>query len=348
MGWLLENGGPVIRYRVARELLAGTETIELGEFSEALIRSPLVNTWLERLGKSTEINQLHSSQVTAYENVMGKLIQSGCHQGIEPFDWKTQLFRDWLGSNSAAYQLDWNPFKRKVVGAFLVMAGYNSENAVQGYIEDRLETLWNFTRQRDFDIYTDRNQYRDIPKGFHNKPLVKPELYPGGEEHYPSIYDIYALANYPSHLLDQAARQKIDSVVEYILDPNYQAFPEGYGLMRARKGKYYAIGWSVHLPRYHQGSGKNPSESLLVQRLVLMSHFRVARAHGWFQECVQHLESFCTDRGTYLFPRSYLQERPCGYWVTGAYMGLEKNRRKKIAIELESTFWMLKIKKNIG
>ena len=344
--WLLENGGPVIRYRVARELLAETGKIDLGEFSEALIKSPLVQTWLKRLGCSTEINQLHSSQVTAFENVMGKLVQSGCHQGIALFDQRTRPYRSWLGSISAASQPDWTPFKRKIVGSFLVAAGYHQEDDVQNYITNRLDTLWRFTCQRDFDIFTDRKQYPDIPKGFKDKPLVKPALYSGDDARFPYIYDLIGLANYPVRLLDQDAQQKIDSVIEYILDPKYQAFPEGYGLMRAGKGKYYAIGWSVHLPRYYQDSGKIRNEKLLIQRLELMSNFGLARSHRWFKESIQHLERFRTDSGTYIFPRSYLQERPSGYWVTGAYMGLEQNRRNKIAIELESTFWMLKIKKN--
>ena len=59
---------------------------------------------------------------------------------------------------------------------------------------------------------------------------------------------------------------------------------------------------------------------------------------------MEYLESCCTGNGTYRFPRSYLQERASGYWVTSAYMGLEQNRRVKTAIELESTYWMLKIK----
>ena len=85
---------------------------------------------------------------------------------------------------------------------------------------------------------------------------------------------------------------------------------------------------------------------MLVYRLELMSNVPSARKHPWFQESIERLEQYRTDQDTYIFPRSFLQERPSGYWVTGAYMGLEQNRRKKAALELESTFWMLKIKKN--
>jgi hypothetical protein len=341
MDWLLENGGPVIRYRTATELLNDTRNYDIDQLSQELIRSPLVGA----LGTSKELIHLHSSKVTAYENAMGKLVQLGCHNGILPFDQKTQYFRKWLHSYTLSPEYDWTPFMRMVVGSFLVVAGYYQENAVRDFLEHRLEILWRFTRKVDFNIFTDREQYPDIPKGFHDKPLVKPELYAGGEERFPTIYDIHALANYPTHLLSEDIQNRIDSVIEYVLHPKYQAFPEGYGLMRAGKRKYYAIGWSVHLPGYYPKRGKRLDENRLIQRLVLMSNFPTARKHHWFQESLKKLEDYRTEGGTYIFPRSYLQERSSGYWVTGAYMGLEENRRKKIAIELESTFWMLKIKK---
>jgi hypothetical protein len=344
--WLLAYGGPVIRYRTARELFEKSPT-DLADLTAELLQSPMVNVWLDRLKPSKELNQLHSSKVTAYENVMGKLVQLGCHSGMSPLDEKTQIFRDWLGTKSGSVDFEWVPFMRMVVGSFLCAAGYHQEPVIQSYLQRRLETLWRFTREKYFDIYTDRAQYPDIPKGFRDKPLVKPELYAGGEEQFPTIYDMVALAHYPVYLRSEDIQQKIDAVIEYVLHSKYQAFSEGYGLMRAGKRKYYAIGWSVHLPRYSKAEQKI-SENQLIQRLALMSNFRAARKHPWFTENVARLEEYRTVQDTYIFPRSYLQERPIGYWVTGAYMALEENRRNKIAIELESTFWMLKIKKNSG
>ena len=344
--WLLTRGGPVIRYRTAREIL-DKPPAEIMSLAEELLQSSLVKMWLDRLRPSKELNLLHSSKETAYENVMGKLTQLGCHSGMSLFDEKTRPFLDWLGIRVDSTEFVWTPFMRMVVGAFLCAAGYHHQPSIQAYFQHRLDILWRFTKEKDFDIYTDRTQYPDIPKGFHDKPLVKPELYTGGEEQFPTIYDMVALAHYPFHLRSEAIQQKIDAVIEYILHPSYQAFPEGYGLMRAGKRKYYAIGWSVHLPRYPNQEQKI-GENLLVQRLVMMSNFPAARKHPWFKENVAMLENFRTDQGTYMFPRSYLQERPSGYWVTSAYLGLEENRRIKTAIELESTFWMLMIKKNAG
>ncbi len=74
-----------------------------------------------------------------------------------------------------------------------------------------------------------------------------------------------------------------------------------------------------------------------------MGQFPVARNHPWFVDSLNHLHGFQTESGTYLFPRSYLQEKTSGYWIAGARMGLGENRRKGLALELESTFWMAKL-----
>jgi len=232
-----------------------------------------------------------------------------------------------------------------IVGSFLVLAGYHEDNALRDYLAHRVNILWSFTRERNYDIYADRTDYPDIPEGFGEKPLVKPELYSGGEERFPTIYDIHALAHYPDKLKGGATQKKLDTVIDYVLDPKYQELPDGYGLMRAGKRRYYAIGWSVHLYSYKGFDVSGFRADCFVQRLLLLAHFPTARKHRWFQESLEHLEGFRTERGVFSFPRPYLRERRSGYWVTGAYMGLEEDRRRRLAIELESTFWMLKLKK---
>jgi hypothetical protein len=137
---------------------------------------------------------------------------------------------------------------------------------------------------------------------------------------------------------------RIDEVIAYILHPDYQALEEGYGVMRAGKRRYYSMGWSIHLPGYEK-SGSSLPEYMHVQRLELMAHFAVARQSQWFQDCVRHLAEFQTALGTYRFPGRYLREGTSGYWVTGAYMRLEENRRVRRSLELDSTFRMALIDK---
>jgi hypothetical protein len=84
-------------------------------------------------------------------------------------------------------------------------------------------------------------------------------------------------------------------------------------------------------------------EHMYVQRLELMAHFGVARQSEWFQDSIQLLRGFQTKQGTYRFPGRYLREGSSGYWVHGAYMRLEGNRRVRRSLDLDSTFRMLKI-----
>jgi hypothetical protein len=76
-----------------------------------------------------------------------------------------------------------------------------------------------------------------------------------------------------------------------------------------------------------------------------MSNFELARTTQWFRNSLNLLEDYITEQGTYRFPSSYLQEGNSGYFVTGTYQRLEHNRRRAMALELDSTFRMELLKK---
>jgi hypothetical protein len=70
--------------------------------------------------------------------------------------------------------------------------------------------------------------------------------------------------------------------------------------------------------------------------------------YAWTRGALESLEQFRTPHGTYIFPKAFLQERSREYWIKAYYLGLGENRRRKLAMELESTYWMLLIKKQLG
>jgi hypothetical protein len=200
--------------------------------------------------------------------------------------------------------------------------------------------MYQLARTGDYDIYVDQDTFGDFNNAFHKKALINPEL----NEPLPKIWDIYALAHWPEALSNDATQLKIDAIISYILHPDYQALEEGYGVMRAGARRYYSMGWSIHLPGYGQSGSALPNY-VYVQRLELMAHFAVARPSKWFRDRVQHLRGFQTEQGTYRFPSGYLREGSSGYWVTGAYMRLEGNRRVRRSLDLDSTFRMALIAK---
>jgi hypothetical protein len=187
----------------------------------------------------------------------------------------------------------------------------------------------------NYDVYLDQDTFGDFNNAFRKKRLINPEL----NEPLPKIWDIYALAHWPKALASDETRRKIDTIIAYILHPDYQALEDGYGVMRAGKRRYYSMGWSVHLPGYASSDSVQP-EYMYVQRLELMAHFETARETTWFRDCLRHLQSFQTDTGAFRFPAGYLREGSSGYWVTGAYMRLQENRRVRRALDLDSTFRM--------
>ena len=341
LNWLYDNGGPVIRHRVRTEF----DFIVPALAQSDLFNSPLVVKWLNRLQPELGFNQLHGALPTTFENVMGKLTQLGCRSGMLQFDLRVQPFLEWFRENAnlpVSSEYSWKPFIVMLMAPFLARAR-NFEESLREFATSRLETLYQFCRRGRYDIYVDPAVFKGIPKAFQGQPLVDPDLTAGGVWQIPTIYDIHLLANFPPDDLDTEAQKKIETVVGYLFDQRYQSFPEGYGIMQASPRKYYALGWSVHLPGFFDDLENHRWRRSFIQRIALMSRFEAAWQHPWFREGVAFLEGFKTPQGGYLFPREYLVEKPSGYWVTGPYMGLEENRRKKITQELESTFWMMNI-----
>jgi hypothetical protein len=345
--YLLQHSGPVIRYRTVTELLDDPAGIDLDRLRQDLLQSRLVNQWLERLVPGG----IHGSQNTAFENPMNKLADLGLKAGMAPLDERTAHFRRLLAKR--APRREGMGFLRHniILAAGLLRAGYPMDEPVTTFLRQRLDDLYDTCRNGSYDIYIGEDEYAGIPKAFRKKRFLKPELTPGGEVRLPYIHDLYALAHFPDHARDAATARKIAAIIHYVLDPRYQSLGDGYGYLRERHDQHthhYAIGWSAHLPVCANRTPEGFERARVVQRIELMAHFPAARESRSFQDCLAHLEAYRTDRGTYLFPRDYLREQQSGYWVAGAYIALEDNRRSSRAIELESTFRMLTIKRLAG
>jgi hypothetical protein len=329
--WLLDNSGPSIRFQLVVDML------DVGKVSSVLadlLASPLVGVWIERLNPGFQMKQLHSSNPGAFENTMGKLGELGMRAGLQPFDSKTLPFRAWLTDTvEEESEHPFRAFLRAIVASFLSFTGYSDTEPVYNVLAERLEATYSFARNPDFaEMYVGK-------KG--NDGLVNPRLYPDQQFILPWIHDVRGFAGSDQILTDADLRNKVEAVVSMILSPEYQELPPDYGLMKY-KDRVYKIGWGVHLP----GFFSEPSESSMAKLLLtltMMAPFETARNHKWFRRMIELLETYSTEHGTYLFPKTWLPEKRRGYWVNGAYMALEHNRRKSSVIECESTFRMLRI-----
>ena len=350
--WLFEHGGPVIRYRTATELLPSTKPLDIRRLNDELLQSTLVQKWLGNLIPprlllnnpttmphvlTSGIMEIHGSKPNNLENVLGKLTDFGLKKGISELDGQTLPYRKWLEENAERPTSNvFDLFSMGMIASFLARAGYIHEPAVGIVLRNRLNTVYDFTRKGDYDIYTHPVRY------IRKLPLIKLELTKGGVCSLPLIYDIVGWAAYLPECGIKEDLAKADNIINYIFNEEYQKFPWGYGIMGDGTGRTWSLGWSVHLPGFFGTPDERHVNKSVVQMISLLINFKAARQHPWFKESLKHLEGFRTEKGTYLFSADYLQEKPQGYWVNGVHMRLEGNR------ELESTFWMAKFQKLIS
>lgn len=354
--WLFENGGPAIRYRTATELLPRPAAEDVRRLRADLLASPFVKTWLARLQPDFSFNALHGAKPACFENTLGKLAQLGCHAGMPALDDKVSPFLDWLADRESAGEAGFvqRAYSQTIVAAFLACAGYGESQPVAAVAQRRLDTLYEFCRRGSYDIYvapiyvdpdSQSSAYPAVPAAYRRYRLIDPALYVDGDMCLPALYDLHLLSSLPPNLRNPDSERKLDTIIDYVMQAEYQRLPEGYGILLHGKGRYWVMGWSVHLPGYfgvplHSG---DPMMRRLVRMAVLMAHFAAARRHPWLQDTLARLDAFRTERNTHRFPAHFLHEGSSGYWLMGSYMALEENRRRKIALELESMFWMRKL-----
>jgi hypothetical protein len=343
LDWLMNNAGPVIRYRTATELLH--EEARAPALEKDLLASNLVRFWLGNLNTNPNRKTLHGARTETYENVMGKLFEFGLKRGNPTLDSRTKVFRSWLKQQIRLSNEGYLPvFHRTLTAAFLVMTGYADDEAVKEWVLRRLETVYAFAKKGSLgEAYVPQTSFPGFPKAFRNTPLMNPELYPDDELKLPWIHDMNAFLHSPSIMEDATSREKVEVVVRLILSPEYQRLHVGYGVVRHQSGRYYMMGWSVHLPAYSQPdvSAKNFGRLLLL--LNLLGRSRTAKENSWHKHSIEILKRFKSKDDLISFPRKSLPEKRTGCWVLGHRMGLEENRRTQKAITCESTFRFLEI-----
>jgi hypothetical protein len=340
--WLLANAGPNIKYRTLTELLHREKDAEPAK--EKLLSSPLVNYWLENLKPDLGRNALHGAKTDTYENVMGKLYEFGLRKGTPILDRKTEPFRQWLHEQIDKPNEGYFPvFYRTLIAAFLAMTGYAEEEPVKAWINKRLETIYPFAKKADLTrLYIPQDSYPSFPKAFRNTPFINPEIYPDQQMKLPWIHDLYAFLHSPSITETPTLKTKLETIIRFILTPQYQKLPHGYGTVY-HKPRYYAMGWSIHLPGYFKTPVTGREFGRLLLLVELFARSSTAKNHSWYQHSTKTLTQYQTKEGLTSFPRDFLPEMRIGVWVLGMRMGLEETRRTQKAITSESTFRLLKI-----
>jgi hypothetical protein len=369
--WLFQNAGPVIRYRIATECPQAHLLHDDQSLTTELFENETVRRWLTNLkpydtlyaearlgiglGTGGHSSFLHGSTDMNFEVVLPKLAQLGLRAGMPLLDEKTL---PWLHLLEGEVKRDIDSLSREkdrflsavyyhydyrlIIASSLAMAGYTHHEAVQQVLQSRIEAIYAVIQYGNFDIYEEPGKYTVHPKEWTNQ-LLRWELYSDGNIKLPFVHDIFAFSSIYKHSRHELER-KIDAIVEWALSAEHQRFHYNFGYIRCPDGRGKSVGFKMDFPGYFGFEGPDFDPRSLILRCWQMAHFPSAREHPWFQQSMRHLESFTTDKGTYIFPNRYLTEtKSTGYWVHGSRMGLGENRRNRQWSEIESTFWMLAI-----
>lgn len=340
--WLLETGGPVVRWLTLTYLVEDPDPKAVDAAQHALLGAPHVRLWLDRIAGVT---QLHNSGNDCFENVAGKLAEFGLREGMGDLDERLASFRNWIADPDRARDKGMMAeLNRVLCVTHLLRLGYK-DDALREHALARLETIHRVAQSERFNVLLPEDP-TDLPKAYRGRYRVVDSWFtPGGSCALPYVHDLHMLAALPEEWQTPHVTGMVDTVVRYVLTEEYQALPTGFGYVRddsLSPPRYYVLGWDSDLPGY-SGSLDRSSQQYFVLSLEMMAAFPRARNHQWFLASLARLDEHRTDRGSWLLPRAWLPEKRVAYWVAGGHMGLEESRRSRAALERESTVRVLRL-----
>jgi len=346
-GWLIDNADAPIRYRVAKELLKDDKIAK--NIESELFENKEVQKWIVNLKNEKPLtrNHLeHGSFDVCLENALPKLIQLGLHGGLQSLIDAADFYLSRHTSIS---------FKWLSVNIFS-LAGISNDKVTTTML-DKLDRIHRFVQKKIYDFYIsdeERDKLTGVPKNWKNSKFIKPELSRASDFSYPYIYDILGMSRLYD-LKDSVVNQKINDIINYIsTDEFHEKIEDGYGILIAGVKKYHSQGWDPKYPgwfdpaSYIERGGDRigfgiPKLLFFAQNIV---KYPVALKTKWFRDLLDYFDKYKTDSGTYLFPKKWIDESQ-GYAVQGHHLSFGENRRKKNWLEIESTFYMQLLKKNI-
>ena len=338
MGILLKEANPAIKYRIIGGIYNGGSTTECLQLKSKLQNIEKAKQLLVYLENKKEY---HGATLYAAENSINMLVDMGYTYGLGFVEFDRILKS--LVQEVKMTKVEGNHVLRYlpniVMIPFLLRAGIR-ENWMIDFIKERIDVIYSFIKERNYDIYDDEIWYRGIPNNFKGRPIIRPELYEDGQIKLPLEYDIYGFASIRNELL-QHYKNKVDEIITYIMEDKFRQIADGYGVLSNNK-KYWALGWDPKPTDLEKEYLYNP----LLLKMELLSNFEIATQKEWFLQALELVETYKDENGLYHYPKNYLTEKN-SCWILGNHMGIGENRRNRNAIVYEGTFRTLIIKNNL-
>jgi hypothetical protein len=344
--WLVDYGGPVIRYRTLTELRPDHYPGEIREAAMLVEQSADVQRLLQQLHWTRTHFVLRGAGELDLGNLLLRICWLGCGAGMRSLDNQMEPFIELMGTPAAVISYT-HPMDMPVLGNCLAYAGYTREPLVRAWLKRRLDALYDFCQRGTYDIYVDPPRKPARPANQSKVPVIDPGLYSEGELLLPTIYDLYGLSAYPAERTDHDTLDKIETIVAYVMDPRYQQLRDGFGLVVTADRRYNLAGGTAHLEGFFADSpAGNLADKTAVRparrlrHLVMLAPYFTAFKSRWYMEGERELEKYRTPKGRYLFPREVLPDGLSGNFVNGAHMAVHLRPRDEAARERESTFYM--------
>ena len=328
--WLLENADIPIRYNLTHD----------ESLADKLLSNDEVSAWLQRLTDrvtAEDLSNIHGSHDYRYDNIMKKCFILGLNKEIPQFNRLALFFIDFLDEHITKTHGDPLTFGKMyayrdyetILACYLPFMGYWNEPSVQYVVRKRLDILYNFTKQKRYDVCRQDIDFVGVTKEWRSN-IIDPDLYSDGNIALPSIHDYILLAGAYQHL-DKEEKDKAEMVVAWLFDDGYsEVYPRFYyyaPLDPSYKAK--AINGKVDLSGYN------------LFTCFILSHFESARASAWFADNMMNFEQYKTTDGRFIFPKPMIAEQK-----DGAHMNVGESKRDKRYAEILSTYWMERILQN--
>jgi hypothetical protein len=246
-----------------------------------------------RISQFEEVSRrrrVHDSFNYCFENAMGKIVQYEVRNDriVAVEDELLELVKRTLLGGERVFK--YHRFDAEIVVAYFVQAGIREDTIVREFVRNRIERVHDCIKTYGYDIHADKTQYRGIPKAFHDRPLVRPEIANADYSDLPRIWDIESFhAVYDGwYKFDEGHRKKVEEILSYTMDDAYQRLLRGYGIQRTRPRVYHSVGWSVHLPEIDNLGAQLPTD--LLYFVHLLSNYPTLARSDWFRQAMAILE----------------------------------------------------------
>lgn len=346
--WLLENGGPAMKLNLINEGLIDKDSYNIEKLVDELLQIEKVKTALTYFDKfnnykSVTIKQLnanlHNCYEDCYERFMPFLINLGFRKGISILDEKIGIMQEVYQYLATQEYGSW-----EIVVMLMLEAGYYNKDMLDYLTIKFLDKIYKTAEQQCFDIYeTDPSKIRwsKLPEIWKDKPICK-DIHvhdcDASELPLPTIYHIKPIIYIYKYVEDNAIKNKIETVIKYILHPEYQKLRGFYGYSWFYNKAYYAPSPGVALPFYEDKEIHAGDRGVL----EMMSLVPFVTKTDWFKNCVDFLEQYKTERGTYILSDGGL--RPANTTTISAYISkdvkIKRNDKQSFLAELLSTYFV--------